>query len=134
MAKKTRKGTAKQKQGPAEKQKAYRSAQGKQRHDRRDGWKTERRQPASMEGDCGPEPDPDPQPEPEPESEVEPEPELEPVTQPTPRRRSARLAALASAGPTGPPSPLDSDDPVMLRQLKDFCELFANPNFKTVYN
>ncbi|KAJ9526239.1 hypothetical protein QJQ45_009702 [Haematococcus lacustris] len=128
MAKKTRKGTAKQKQGPAEKQKAPDAPPLPPLPPRGPA------QPASMEGDCGPEPDPDPQPEPEPESEVEPEPELEPVTQPTPRRRSARLAALACAGPTGPPSPLDSDDPIMVRQLKDFCELFANPNFKTVYN
>ncbi|KAJ9504688.1 hypothetical protein QJQ45_029819 [Haematococcus lacustris] len=47
---------------------------------------------------------------------------------------SARLAALAPAAPTGPPLPLDSEDPVMLRQLKDFCMFFANPNFKTCYN
>ncbi|KAJ9520253.1 hypothetical protein QJQ45_030277 [Haematococcus lacustris] len=54
-----------------------------------------------------------------------------PVTQPTPRRCSARLAALAPAAPTEPPLPLDSKDPVMLRQLKEFCEFVAIPNFKT---
>ncbi|KAJ9523889.1 hypothetical protein QJQ45_020089 [Haematococcus lacustris] len=64
------------------------------------------------------------------ESESEPE----PVTQPPPRRCSARLAALAPAAPTGPPLPLDCEDPTMMRQLKDFCKFFANPNFKTVYN
>ncbi|KAJ9527207.1 hypothetical protein QJQ45_025468, partial [Haematococcus lacustris] len=58
----------------------------------------------------------------------------EPVTQPPQRRCSARLAALAHAAPTGPPLPLDCEDPVMLRQLKDFCMFFANPNFKTCYN
>ncbi|KAJ9530606.1 hypothetical protein QJQ45_014771, partial [Haematococcus lacustris] len=47
---------------------------------------------------------------------------------------TARLAALAPAAPTGPPLPLDCEDPVMLRQLKDFCKFFANPNFKTCYN
>ncbi|KAJ9507029.1 hypothetical protein QJQ45_004684 [Haematococcus lacustris] len=47
---------------------------------------------------------------------------------------TARLAALAPAAPTGPPLPLDCEDPAMLRQLKDFCKFFANPNFKTVYN
>ncbi|KAJ9526083.1 hypothetical protein QJQ45_009556 [Haematococcus lacustris] len=64
----------------------------------------------------------------------ESEPEPEPVTQPTPRRCSARLAALAPAAPSGPPVPLDCEDPVMLRQLKEFCEFYANTNFKTVYN
>ncbi|KAJ9506288.1 hypothetical protein QJQ45_000081 [Haematococcus lacustris] len=34
----------------------------------------------------------------------------------------ARLAVLAPAAPTGPPLPLDSEDPVMLRQLKDFVD------------
>ncbi|KAJ9518997.1 hypothetical protein QJQ45_026312 [Haematococcus lacustris] len=35
----------------------------------------------------------------------------------------------------GPPLPLDSEDLVMLRQLKDFCKFYANPNFlPTVYN
>ncbi|GFH15356.1 hypothetical protein HaLaN_11566 [Haematococcus lacustris] len=58
------------------------------------------------------------------------------ITQPTPRRSSARLAALApaAAAPSGPPVPLDCEDPVMLRQLKEFCEFYANTNFKTVYN
>ncbi|KAJ9517088.1 hypothetical protein QJQ45_002600 [Haematococcus lacustris] len=58
--------------------------------------------------------------EPESQSDFESEPEPEPVTQPTPRRCSARLAALAPAAPTGPPLPLDCEDPVMLRQLKEF--------------
>ncbi|KAJ9518029.1 hypothetical protein QJQ45_004332 [Haematococcus lacustris] len=70
----------------------------------------------------------------EPESQFDSEPEPQPVMQPTARRCSARLAALAPAAPTGHPLPLDSEDPVMLRQQKDFCEFFANPNFKTVYN
>ncbi|GFH07477.1 hypothetical protein HaLaN_02282 [Haematococcus lacustris] len=29
---------------------------------------------------------------------------------------------------------LRAEDPVLLRQLKDFCEVLANPNVKTVYN
>ncbi|GFH24266.1 hypothetical protein HaLaN_22027 [Haematococcus lacustris] len=33
--------------------------------------------------------------------------------------------------PTGPPLPLDCEDPSMLRQLKDFSKFYANP---TVYN
>ncbi|KAJ9531372.1 hypothetical protein QJQ45_006826 [Haematococcus lacustris] len=93
-------------------------------------------QPASMEcdndsdseSDCGSEP------EPQSDSESESESEPEPVTQPPQRRCSARLAALARAAPTGPPLPLDCEDPLMLRQLKDFCKFFANPNFKTCYN
>ncbi|KAJ9507460.1 hypothetical protein QJQ45_006463 [Haematococcus lacustris] len=68
--------------------------------------------------------DPDPQPEPEPEA----------VPQPTLRRRSARLAALAPAAPIWPPLPLDIEDPVLLRQLKDLREGFASPNCLTVYN
>ncbi|KAJ9513328.1 hypothetical protein QJQ45_001357 [Haematococcus lacustris] len=72
--------------------------------------------------------------EPEPHSDSESESEPEPVRQPHPRRCSARLAALAPAAPTGPPLPLDCEDPAMLRQLKDFCMFFANPNFKTCYN
>ncbi|KAJ9530817.1 hypothetical protein QJQ45_028705 [Haematococcus lacustris] len=152
MAKKKRKGSDK-------KQKASRSPQGKQRQERRDGWTTRRRQVIKVpEGavlrgckktrrklrehlrlraeihsqlrviasllvlriflTCL--------------SQSEPEPE--PVTQPPPRRCSARLAALAPAAPTGPPLPLDCEDPAMLRQLKDFCKFFANPNFKTCYN
>ncbi|KAJ9530523.1 hypothetical protein QJQ45_012543 [Haematococcus lacustris] len=79
-------------------------------------------QPASMECDT----------DSDSESDCEPEPEQ--VTQPPPRRCSARLAALAPAAPTGPPLPLDYEDPVMLRQLKDFCKFFANPNFKTCYD
>ncbi|KAJ9529103.1 hypothetical protein QJQ45_007767 [Haematococcus lacustris] len=75
-------------------------------------------QPASMEFDT--------------DSDSESESEPEPVTQPPQRRCSARLAALAPAAPTGPPLPLDCEDPVMLRQLKDFCMFFANP--PTVYN
>ncbi|KAJ9532738.1 hypothetical protein QJQ45_010826 [Haematococcus lacustris] len=72
--------------------------------------------------------------EPEPQSDSESESEPEPVTQRPQRRCSARLAALALAAPTGPPLPLDCEDPLMLRQLKDFCMFFANPNFKTCYN
>ncbi|KAJ9520322.1 hypothetical protein QJQ45_030212, partial [Haematococcus lacustris] len=72
--------------------------------------------------------------EPEPQSDSESESEPEPVRQPPQRRCSARLAALAPAAPTGPPLPLDCEDPLMRRQLKDFCKFFANPNFKTVYN
>ncbi|KAJ9505453.1 hypothetical protein QJQ45_028713, partial [Haematococcus lacustris] len=89
-------------------------------------------QPASMECDTDSDSESDSEPEPQSDSESDPEPE--PVTQPPPRRCSARLAALAPAAPTGPPLPLDCEDPVMLRQLKDFCKFFANPNFKTVYN
>ncbi|KAJ9515289.1 hypothetical protein QJQ45_006542 [Haematococcus lacustris] len=93
-------------------------------------------QPASMEcdtdsdseSDCGPEP------ELQSDSESESESEPEPVAQPPQRRCSARLAAIAPAAPTGPPLPLDCEDPLMLRQLKDFCMFFANPNFKTCYN
>ncbi|GFH11367.1 hypothetical protein HaLaN_06852, partial [Haematococcus lacustris] len=44
MAKKKRKGTAKQKKGPAKKPKASRSPQGRQRQERRNGWETKRRQ------------------------------------------------------------------------------------------
>ncbi|KAJ9519769.1 hypothetical protein QJQ45_013464 [Haematococcus lacustris] len=37
--------------------------------------------------------------------------------------------------PQGHPSPpLDSEDPVMLAQLKEFCIYFANSNFLTPYN
>ncbi|KAJ9512775.1 hypothetical protein QJQ45_029017 [Haematococcus lacustris] len=71
---------------------------------------------------------------PQSDSESESESEPEPVTQPPQRRCSARLAALAPAAPTGPPLPLDCEEPLMLRQLKDFCKFFANPNFKTCYN
>ncbi|KAJ9525335.1 hypothetical protein QJQ45_003289 [Haematococcus lacustris] len=88
-------------------------------------------QPASMECDIDSDSDSDCDSEPEPQFDSESEPEPKPVTQPPQRRCSARLAALA---PTGPPLPLDCEDPVMLRHLKDFCKFFANPNFKTVYN
>ncbi|KAJ9532984.1 hypothetical protein QJQ45_018080 [Haematococcus lacustris] len=93
-------------------------------------------QPASMEcdNDSDSESDCDSDPEPQSDSESESESEPEPVTQPPQRRCSARLAALAPAAPTGPPLPLDCEDPLMLRQLKDFCKFFANPNFKTCYN
>ncbi|KAJ9510251.1 hypothetical protein QJQ45_015734, partial [Haematococcus lacustris] len=91
-------------------------------------------QPASMECDTDSDSESDCDSEPEPQSDSESESEPEPVTQPPPRRCSARLAALAPAAPTGPPLPLDCEDPVMLRQLKDFCMFFANPNFKTCYN
>ncbi|KAJ9526295.1 hypothetical protein QJQ45_009794 [Haematococcus lacustris] len=137
--------------GPGKKQKASRSPQGKQRQERRDGWTTRRRQVikvpegavlrgckktrrklrehlrlrakihSQLRSDCDSEP--------EPQSDSESEPEPEPVTQPPQRRCSARLAALAPAAPTGPPMPLDCEDPAMLRQLKDFCKFFANPNF-----
>ncbi|KAJ9512267.1 hypothetical protein QJQ45_012834 [Haematococcus lacustris] len=93
-------------------------------------------QPASMEcdNDSDSEPDCGSEPEPQSDSESESESEPEPVAQPPQRRCSARLAALAPAAPAGPPLPLDCEDPLMLRQLKDFCKFFANPNFKTCYN
>ncbi|KAJ9510918.1 hypothetical protein QJQ45_027858 [Haematococcus lacustris] len=91
-------------------------------------------QPASMEFDTDSDSESDCDSEPEPQSDSESESEPEPVTQPPQRRCSARLAALAPAAPTGPPLPLDCEDPLMLRQLKDFCKFFANPNFKTCYN
>ncbi|KAJ9521544.1 hypothetical protein QJQ45_008839 [Haematococcus lacustris] len=91
-------------------------------------------QPASMECDTDSDSESDCDSEPEPQSDSESESEPEPVTQPPQRRCSARLAALAPAAPTGPPLPLDCEDPVMLRQLKDFCKFFANPNFKICYN
>ncbi|KAJ9515542.1 hypothetical protein QJQ45_021641 [Haematococcus lacustris] len=74
-------------------------------------------QPASMECDTDSDSESDCGSEPEPQSDSD-----------------ARLAALAPAAPTGPPLPLDCEDPLMLRQLKDFCKFFANPNFKTCYN
>ncbi|KAJ9525088.1 hypothetical protein QJQ45_017354 [Haematococcus lacustris] len=84
-------------------------------------------QPASMAMDWEPGPDPEPEPEPEPE----PAPAL-----PTLRPPSARLAARhpPPAAPTGPPMPLDSEDPVMLEQLRVFCLYFANTTFLTPYN
>ncbi|KAJ9508452.1 hypothetical protein QJQ45_011982 [Haematococcus lacustris] len=91
-------------------------------------------QPASMECDSDSDSESDCGSEPEPQSDSESGSEPEPVTQPPQRRCSARLAALAPAAPTGPPLPLDCEDPLMLRQLKDFCKFFANPNFKTCYN
>ncbi|KAJ9532631.1 hypothetical protein QJQ45_010740 [Haematococcus lacustris] len=88
-------------------------------------------QPASMEMDWAPEVEPEPDPEPEPEPEPEPVP-----APPTLRPPSARLAARhpPPAAPTGPPMPLDSEDPVLLQQLKVFCLYFANSNFLTPYN
>ncbi|KAJ9508167.1 hypothetical protein QJQ45_021567, partial [Haematococcus lacustris] len=82
-------------------------------------------QPASMDMDWEPDPDPEPEPEPEPA----------PVP-PTLRPPSARLAARhpPPAAPTGPPVPLDSEDPVMLEQLRVFCLYFANSTFLTAYN
>ncbi|KAJ9527195.1 hypothetical protein QJQ45_025441 [Haematococcus lacustris] len=77
---------------------------------------------------------PDNRPEPEPKVAPEPEPKFEPITQPTQRQFNAHLAALAPAAPSEPPMPLDSYDPFMLRQLKDFRKFFASPNCKTVYN
>ncbi|KAJ9533701.1 hypothetical protein QJQ45_026841 [Haematococcus lacustris] len=91
-------------------------------------------QPASMECDTDSDSESNCDSEPEPQSDSESESEPEPVRHPPQRRCSARLAALAPAAPTGPPLPLDCEDPLMLRQLKDFCKFFANPNFKTVYN
>ncbi|KAJ9531401.1 hypothetical protein QJQ45_006891 [Haematococcus lacustris] len=90
-------------------------------------------QPApDTDSDCESDCDSDPEPQSDSESESESEPE--PVAQPPQRRCSARLAAMAPAAPTGPPLPLDCEDPLMLRQLKYFCMFFANPNFKTCYN
>ncbi|KAJ9517736.1 hypothetical protein QJQ45_004040 [Haematococcus lacustris] len=86
----------------------------------------ERDSDSDSESDCNSEPDL--------QSDSESEPVPQPVTQPTPRRCSAGLAALAHAAPTGPPVPPDSEDPVTLRQLEDFCQFFANPNCKTAYN
>ncbi|KAJ9525894.1 hypothetical protein QJQ45_009232 [Haematococcus lacustris] len=93
-------------------------------------------QPASMEcdSDSDSESDCDSEPEPQSDSESESESEPEPVAPPPQRRCSARLAALAPAPPTGPPLPLDCEDPLMLRQLKDFSKFFANPNFLRCYN
>ncbi|KAJ9521412.1 hypothetical protein QJQ45_001209 [Haematococcus lacustris] len=73
------------------------------------------------------------------ESEAEPEPEPEPEPAPAPptlRPPSARLAARhpPPAAPTGPPMPLDNEDPVMLQQLQVFCMYFANTTFLTPYN
>ncbi|KAJ9520317.1 hypothetical protein QJQ45_030217 [Haematococcus lacustris] len=91
-------------------------------------------QPASMECDTDSDSKLDCDSEPEPQSDSVSRSEPEPVRRPPQRRCSARLAALAPAAPTGPPLPLDCEDPLMLRQLKDFCKFLANPNFKTVYN
>ncbi|KAJ9509954.1 hypothetical protein QJQ45_011447 [Haematococcus lacustris] len=91
-------------------------------------------QPASMECDTDSDSESDCDSEPEPQSDSESESEPEPVTQPPPRRCSARLAALAPAAPTGHPLPLDCEDPVMLRQLKDFCMFFANSTFEDPSN
>ncbi|KAJ9513992.1 hypothetical protein QJQ45_021064, partial [Haematococcus lacustris] len=91
---------------------------GKQREERMAEWKTQRRQPASMAMDWALEPDPEPEPEPEPEPAPAP---------PTLRPPSARLAARhpPPAAPTGPPMPLDSEDPVMLQQLKRYVKLYV---------
>ncbi|GFH06689.1 uncharacterized protein HaLaN_01359 [Haematococcus lacustris] len=51
---------------------------------------------------------------------------------PLPMRCPPRCPPPAPAAPTGPPMPLDSEDPVMLEQL--FCMYFANSNFLTPYN
>ncbi|KAJ9528019.1 hypothetical protein QJQ45_005703 [Haematococcus lacustris] len=84
-------------------------------------------QPASMDMDWEPEPDPDPEHEPEPEPAPAP---------PTLRPPCARLAARhpPPAAPTGPPMPLDSEDPAMLQQLQVFYMYFANSTFLTPYN
>ncbi|KAJ9526861.1 hypothetical protein QJQ45_017766 [Haematococcus lacustris] len=70
-------------------------------------------QPASMAMDWEPEPEPEAEPEPEPEPEPAP-------TPPTLRLPSARLAARhpPPAAPTGPPVPLDSEDPGANFQVK----------------
>ncbi|KAJ9518623.1 hypothetical protein QJQ45_018682, partial [Haematococcus lacustris] len=83
--------------------------------------------PASMAMDWEPQPDPDPEPDPEPEPAPAP---------PTLRRPSARLAARhpPAAAPTGPPMPLDSEDPVMLQQLQVFFDYFANSSKLKPYN
>ncbi|KAJ9518561.1 hypothetical protein QJQ45_018536 [Haematococcus lacustris] len=73
----------------------------------------------------------------DPEDEAEPEPEPEPApTPPTLRPPSARLTARhpPPAAPTGPPVPLDIEDPAMLQQLQVFCMYFANSTFLTPYN
>ncbi|KAJ9516839.1 hypothetical protein QJQ45_027262 [Haematococcus lacustris] len=80
-------------------------------------------QPASTELDCDSDSESDCDSEPESQSDSEPHPNL---AHSPPQLGSARLAALDS-----PPLPLDS---VMLRQLKDFSQFFANPNFLTFYN
>ncbi|KAJ9527544.1 hypothetical protein QJQ45_025818 [Haematococcus lacustris] len=75
--------------------------------------------------------------DPEAEAEAEPEPEPEPApAPPTLRPPSARLAARhpPPAAPTGPPMPLDSEDPIMLQQLQVFCLYFANATFLTPHN
>ncbi|KAJ9532079.1 hypothetical protein QJQ45_003800 [Haematococcus lacustris] len=88
-------------------------------------------QPASMECDTNSDSESYCDSEPEPQSDLESESEPELVMQPPPRRCSARLAALAPATPTGPPLPLDCEDPVMLKQLKDFSQFYANPQSTT---
>ncbi|KAJ9506707.1 hypothetical protein QJQ45_013619 [Haematococcus lacustris] len=73
----------------------------------------------------------------DPEAEAEAEPEPEPAqAPPTLRPPSARLAARhpPPAAPTGPPMPLDCEDPMMLQQLQVFCLYFANSTFLTPYN
>ncbi|KAJ9508616.1 hypothetical protein QJQ45_012164 [Haematococcus lacustris] len=47
-----KKGSGKHKKDPGKKQKASRSAQGKQRQERRDGWTTRRRQPVNGQQPC----------------------------------------------------------------------------------
>ncbi|KAJ9505122.1 hypothetical protein QJQ45_025421 [Haematococcus lacustris] len=84
-------------------------------------------QPASMECDNDSDSESDCGSEPEPQSDSESESEPEPVAQPPQRRCSARLAALAPAAPTGPPLPLDCEDPLMLKQLKDSAS-FEDPS------
>ncbi|KAJ9506557.1 hypothetical protein QJQ45_004709 [Haematococcus lacustris] len=71
-----KKGSGKHKKDPGKKQKASRSPQGKQRQERRDGWTTRRRRPASMEfdTDSDSESDCDSEPEPQSDSESESEP------------------------------------------------------------
>ncbi|GFH15043.1 hypothetical protein HaLaN_11202 [Haematococcus lacustris] len=48
------------------------------------------------------------------------------------------ISSVGSSWTTGsakdPQADSSQQDPVMLRQLKEFCEFYANTNFKTVYN
>ncbi|KAJ9509167.1 hypothetical protein QJQ45_001647 [Haematococcus lacustris] len=76
-------------------------------------------QPASMEFDTDSDSESDCDSELEPQSDSESESEPEPVRHPPQRRCSARLAALAPAAPTGPPLPLDCEDPLMLSGLNN---------------
>ncbi|KAJ9528359.1 hypothetical protein QJQ45_014338 [Haematococcus lacustris] len=82
-----------------------------------------RAEPASMAVDWDPEPDPDPEPEPEPAP-----------APPTLRPPSARLAARhpPPAAPTGPPMPLDCEDPHLAAASSAGTSLEANLKHITV--